>query len=181
MAPGAEAVAGAMERKSFGWVWAGVGVVAVLILVASAVGRQPRAPLLAGPGPVPPIIVEPIQPDPAIPPAALRVSPDPLPEHAVDGPAAPGPETSTDTPAVVTFGLPEEGPERIRLIQQALHAAGYDPGPVDGKLGRLTQGAIREFQEAHRLSVDGNVGPKTWAKLEPYLRTNTSASATSRR
>jgi peptidoglycan hydrolase-like protein with peptidoglycan-binding domain len=56
-----------------------------------------------------------------------------------------------------------------REIQAALKNAGYYLGEVDGKIGRLTQKAIEDFQEANGLKVDGKVGPKTWSVLSKYL------------
>lgn len=50
-------------------------------------------------------------------------------------------------------------------IQQALAAAGFDPGPQDGKLGPRTKAAIRAYQQANGLAVDGIAGPNTQAKL----------------
>ena len=32
-------------------------------------------------------------------------------------------------------------------VQEALHRAGYDPGPADGVFGPLTRAAIRRFQK----------------------------------
>ncbi len=63
-------------------------------------------------------------------------------------------------------------PERptVRDIQRALKNAGYDPGPIDGIIGRRTKRAIIDFQKANRLSPDGIVGRKTWGKLGPHLR-----------
>jgi uncharacterized protein (TIGR02594 family) len=55
----------------------------------------------------------------------------------------------------------------IREIQQALAAAGFDPGPIDGIRGRKTIRAIMAFQEANGLAADGIVGPQTTAKLFP--------------
>lgn len=49
----------------------------------------------------------------------------------------------------------------VRDVQQALKDAGFDPGPVDGVRGRLTIRAIRQFQAARGLTVDGIVGPIT--------------------
>lgn len=63
----------------------------------------------------------------------------------------------------------------IREIQQALKNAGFDPGSVDGKLGRRTRGAIREFQRAHGLKADGIVGPQTRTMLISYLTGNQQA------
>lgn len=37
------------------------------------------------------------------------------------------------------------GPEHIRELQQALTSAGYDPGPIDGKLGPRTKAALRKY------------------------------------
>jgi len=54
-------------------------------------------------------------------------------------------------------------------IQIALKNAGFDPGTADGKLGQRTQQAVKEFQRAKGLKVDGKVGPKTWAELGKYL------------
>ncbi len=58
---------------------------------------------------------------------------------------------------------------RTADIQRALINAGFTPGPIDGKLGAKTKKAIRGFQGVNSLTVDGIVGPKTWAKLKPYL------------
>jgi uncharacterized protein (TIGR02594 family) len=52
-----------------------------------------------------------------------------------------------------------------REIQLALHAKNFDPGPADGIRGRMTIAAIKAFQAAGGLAVDGIVGPKTAAAL----------------
>jgi peptidoglycan hydrolase-like protein with peptidoglycan-binding domain len=36
-------------------------------------------------------------------------------------------------------------PEHVRELQQALTNAGYDPGPIDGKLGPRTKAALRRY------------------------------------
>lgn len=56
-----------------------------------------------------------------------------------------------------------------KQIQIALANAGYNPGAIDGKMGRLTRDAIRAFQRANNLAVDGKVGKKTWELLKDYL------------
>lgn len=53
----------------------------------------------------------------------------------------------------------------ISDVQRALKRAGFDPGSVDGKLGKKTKSAIREFQRSQGLSADGVVGQKTWSAL----------------
>ena len=53
----------------------------------------------------------------------------------------------------------------VKDIQQALEKAGFDPGPIDGIRGRLTIAAIKRFQEAHGLDVNGIVDLKTAEKL----------------
>ncbi|MCM8770548.1 MAG: peptidoglycan-binding protein [Candidatus Omnitrophica bacterium] len=54
-------------------------------------------------------------------------------------------------------------------IQTALKNAGFDPGKIDGKMGAKTREAIKAFQKANNLVVDGRVGSKTWALLSQYL------------
>jgi hypothetical protein len=54
----------------------------------------------------------------------------------------------------------EKSPEeqaRITTVQQKLTALGYDVGGVDGKLGPKTQTAVRAFQEANGMAVDGKI------------------------
>ena len=57
----------------------------------------------------------------------------------------------------------------IRQVQIALQNAGFDPGLVDGKMGKQTREAIKSFQRAHNLPADGKVGRKTWGELKEYL------------
>lgn len=52
-----------------------------------------------------------------------------------------------------------------RELQEALKARGFDPGSVDGVMGRNTIAAIRAFQAANGLAVDGVAGPNTQARL----------------
>jgi len=60
-------------------------------------------------------------------------------------------------------------------IQQALKAAGFYQGSIDGKFGPLTREAVKEFQRINGLKVDGIVGKQTWAKLAPYLDLSSSS------
>ncbi len=47
------------------------------------------------------------------------------------------------------------GRERIRDVQTLLKELGYDPGPIDGYMGRETGAAIKAFQEANDLQATG--------------------------
>lgn len=44
--------------------------------------------------------------------------------------------------------------ERVMAIQQALADAGFDPGPIDGSVQRLTMRAVNAYQRANGLPVD---------------------------
>ena len=55
--------------------------------------------------------------------------------------------------------------DKVRDIQQALEAAGFDPGGTDGVFGQQTQSAVIDFQNSKGLTADGSVGPKTAAAL----------------
>lgn len=57
----------------------------------------------------------------------------------------------------------------VKHIQMALKNAGFNPGPIDGRMGRQTRSAIKEFQRANNLLVDGKVGRQTWNLLKEYL------------
>ncbi len=54
-------------------------------------------------------------------------------------------------------------------VQLALKRAGFYQGPLDGKIGAKTKDAIKAFQKANSLTVDGVVGRGTWAKLKTNL------------
>lgn len=60
----------------------------------------------------------------------------------------------------------------VKQIQVALFNAGYNPGDMDGKMGKQTREAIKSFQKANGLTADGSVGKKTWKLLAPYLYKN---------
>lgn len=49
----------------------------------------------------------------------------------------------------------------VKEVQSLLAAQGFDPGPIDGVFGPTTDTAVRAFQSAQRLVVDGVVGPQT--------------------
>jgi len=58
---------------------------------------------------------------------------------------------------------------KAKQIQLALKNAGYYSGAIDGKIGKVTKDAIKAFQRANNLIVDGKMGKKTWELLRKYL------------
>ena len=56
---------------------------------------------------------------------------------------------------------------QVKTLQALLIGYGFSCGSsgVDGSFGPATDKAVRAYQKAKGLSVDGSVGPKTWAKL----------------
>lgn len=57
----------------------------------------------------------------------------------------------------------------VKQVQIALQNAGYNPGRIDGKMGKQTRDAIKAFQRAHGLVADGKAAKKTWSLLREYL------------
>lgn len=86
------------------------------------------------------------------------------------GEALPQPEPSPSVPtppkANATLRYGSQG-EDVKVLQRILLAYGLDLGSygVDGKFGRLTLRAVRAFQKAQGLAVDGIVGKYTWERL----------------
>jgi peptidoglycan hydrolase-like protein with peptidoglycan-binding domain len=64
----------------------------------------------------------------------------------------------------------------VRDLQEALKALGQDPGAIDGIFGARTESAVKAFQQAREIPVDGVVGRVTWINIdegdqsEPVLR-----------
>lgn len=55
--------------------------------------------------------------------------------------------------------------DTIRALQILLNGYGYKCGTVDGDFGEKTALAVKAFQKANGLAVDGIVGEMTWSKL----------------
>lgn len=53
----------------------------------------------------------------------------------------------------------------VRELQTLLTACGFDAGAVDGIFGSATESAVRAFQAAQGLTVDGICGAATWTAL----------------
>ena len=91
-----------------------------------------------------------------------QLPPSPAPEPA----PAPARET-----AVFTVELPEirrgDSGQYVKDAQGLLEAHGCTVGwyGIDGDFGAGTEQAVRNFQTAYRLVVDGIIGPETWKAL----------------
>lgn len=56
------------------------------------------------------------------------------------------------------------------MVQQRLHARGYNPGPVDGVWGPMTSRCLRRYQLDHRLPPTGDLNPPTARSLNIPMR-----------
>lgn len=55
--------------------------------------------------------------------------------------------------------------EQVKTLQRLLNAMGYSCGSVDGSFGPSTESAVKKYQKAYKLAVDGSVGQATWNSL----------------
>ena len=57
--------------------------------------------------------------------------------------------------------------DQVKALQALLIGYGFSCGAkaVDGSFGSATDKAVRAYQKANGLTVDGSVGPATWSKL----------------
>lgn len=65
----------------------------------------------------------------------------------------------------VTVRYGSKGTDVVAL-QNKLNSIGFDCGAADGIFGKKTLAAVRLYQAAKGLEVDGIVGPQTWASLD---------------
>ena len=75
--------------------------------------------------------------------------PDATPEPVAPGAAATAPLTR----------------DQVREVQELLTGLGFDPGPVDGLMGRRTSSAIEGFQQSINLPVDGRANAALLLRL----------------
>lgn len=54
----------------------------------------------------------------------------------------------------------------VLAVQLALQSAGYEITALDGEFGDQTDAAVRAFQAAESLAVDGVVGNQTWGAID---------------
>src|SRR5699024_4000297 len=103
--------------------------------------------LLAGPAQAAPAV------SPAAPTAAVQTA----------APAAPAPAHATSALAAEKLRWGSQG-SSVEQLQTALNEHGASLS-VDGKFGKLTHRAVKDFQRSHGLKIGGIVGPDTRGAL----------------
>lgn len=84
------------------------------------------------------------------------------------GPKRPLPDPTPEVP-LVEPPLLKKGSlgEWVKTLQGLLNTMGAAPAlKVDGQFGSATEKAVKDFQAAKKLVVDGKVGSYTWAELQ---------------
>ena len=91
------------------------------------------------------------------------------PEGGAATPAPKPTEEKKDTGNTCTVTLPVlsygSTGEAVKALQMLLNGRGHNCGKVDGSFGPATHDAVKSFQEAEKIDVDGSVGPDTWTHL----------------
>ncbi|GAP78203.1 hypothetical protein Y09_1023 [Brachybacterium sp. SW0106-09] len=120
------------------------------------------------------LLAGPAQAAPAGSPAAPAVA------AQASAPTAPAPAHATSALAAEKLRWGSQG-SSVEQLQTALNEHGASLS-VDGKFGKLTHGAVKDFQRSHGLKIDGIVGPETRGALNGGASTSgggTSAPAPS--
>ncbi|EDM44403.1 hypothetical protein SCB49_05220 [unidentified eubacterium SCB49] len=61
--------------------------------------------------------------------------------------------------------------ENVKMLQKILLKLNYSPGSADGIFGLKTEVALKEFQEANNITIDGIYGSETRQVFENLLNT----------
>lgn len=129
------------------------------------------------------------RPAPANPPVPANPSAGGPPrerEHAVA--SIPAVELPPRTGAPAETPVPEAGSDSrspppaaprplVTRVQRALWAAGFEPGPIDGRVGPQTRSAVRTFQHQVGMTPDGVVDEALLSRLATYEGRNRRAVA----
>ena len=107
----------------------------------------------------------PVLPEPSSPPAS-----ESPPTSVVDAiePAAKQAPLVTDSQPAPVEATPSDSPLQsndVREIQTRLRTFGFNPGPVDGTAGRLTEVAVRRYQQARSQPQTGEVDRRLLEQL----------------
>jgi peptidoglycan hydrolase-like protein with peptidoglycan-binding domain/tetratricopeptide (TPR) repeat protein len=84
----------------------------------------------------------------------------------IDGPSTMAALASARLVLYPGDGYVPGGSRLVRSLQRHLSAAGFKPGPIDGRYGPLTERAVIRFQTARHLQIDGIAGPQTLGHLQ---------------
>jgi peptidoglycan hydrolase-like protein with peptidoglycan-binding domain len=70
-------------------------------------------------------------------------------------------------PATISLGATGDDVKRLQRVL-ARHLLWNPFGPITGTFDASVETAVKTFQQANGLAVDGIVGPQTWAALPSY-------------
>ncbi|MEM7553383.1 MAG: peptidoglycan-binding protein [Cyanobacteria bacterium P01_A01_bin.84] len=103
---------------------------------------------------------------PKTPTAAKPKKPTVVKTNAVKKPVA---KSRVATAKYTPSGFLKRGNEgeSVRILQERLRIANFYYGNATGIFGPITEDAVKRFQAAYNLDVDGIVGPETGRKLPP--------------
>ena len=87
-------------------------------------------------------------------------------------------ETNSNTVSVTYLKYGSSG-SAVTDLQNKLNKLGYNCGTADGVFGNKTLAAVKSFQKAYKLGVDGIVGPKTTAAINNAISKSTNGTTTS--
>jgi subtilisin family serine protease len=91
--------------------------------------------------------------------------PNQAPRPSTQVPPAPTPICNPDSPMLQLGSTGSKVTELQRVLTQIGYGSLLGQSGIDGKFTTSTQNAVKKFQQANRLPVDGKTGPLTWGAL----------------
>ena len=154
------------QRLVLGLAGGAIACSSIIYLVPTPGSRDAASPSVALPEPALLLSMAVATPIPALPDPASP-SPAPSPSPAINVayapavvPAAVQAAPAADSQQALAEMAPNEAPLRrdeAREVQARLRSFGFNPGPVDGDPGAMTEGAIRRYQQNRGQPQSGKV------------------------